>query len=188
MCGELLYIAPKSFPSGDVRAKPLIRQGRIISEGGIRKESDKLEAWRDVMIWGLWYRHTDVIVNVKLGYDDADNYRLEPMEDLLDRRDKKNNYKHGKHLHNQQRHFSLFVISIDGILGRETLVLLTNLIWLMAEKTDNPILHVCGCINGPIEISVERSYSRIIRGTRLPGPLRDREPDWGPTSGLGLAH
>ena len=30
----------------------------------------------DVMIWGLWDRQTDAIINVKLGDADADTYRF----------------------------------------------------------------------------------------------------------------
>ena len=37
---------------------------------------------------------------------------------------------------------SPFVISVDKILGREALVVLANLNQLMAEKNDEPILHV----------------------------------------------
>ena len=73
------------------------------------------------------------------------------------------------------------------MLGREALVVLTNLIQLMAAKMDEPISHVHGWINGRIPILVARSYSQMIRGDRLPSPLRDREPDWEPSQGLRLA-
>ena len=33
-------------------------------------------------------------------------------------------YKHGKHCHNQHKHFSLFVLSVNGIYGRGSLVVL----------------------------------------------------------------
>ena len=44
--------------------------------------------------------------------------------------------------------FYLFVLSVDGILGMEAIVLLANLILLMATKTQEPILHVSVWING----------------------------------------
>ena len=72
--------------------------------------------------------------------------------------------------------FFLFVISIYGILGKEALVVLANLSRVMAEKMDELISHVWGWINGRLPITVERSYYRMIRGSRLPSPLRDREP------------
>ena len=43
--------------------------------------------------------------------------------------------------------FSLFFISVDGIIGSEELVVLSHLSQTMAGKIDEPILHVQGCIN-----------------------------------------
>ena len=53
--------------------------------------------------------------------------------------EKKKKDNHSKHFHEQQKHFSPFVIYLDGILGREALVVLANLIQLMAEKNDEPL-------------------------------------------------
>ena len=74
------------------------------------------------------------------------------------------------------------------MLGREALVVLTQLSQTMAVEMDEPILHVRGWINGRIATAVARSYSRMICGAQLPSPLRDREPDWDPESGIRLAH
>ena len=51
--------------------------------------------------------------------------------------------------------FSVF-ISIDGVLGKEALIVLANLSQLMAVKMDEPISHVRGWINGQMEIEVTR--------------------------------
>ena len=40
--------------------------------------------------------------------------------------------------------FSIFVLSVDSILGRQDLVVLANLSQLTALKMDEPILHVQG--------------------------------------------
>ena len=58
------------------------------------------------------------------------------MDNLLDRWEKTNKYKHGKHCHEKRKHFSPFVISVDGMLGKEALVVLANLSRLTAEKMD----------------------------------------------------
>ena len=57
----------------------------------------------------------------------------------------------------------MFVISFDGMLGTEALVVLTQLSQTMAEKMDKPILHVQRWINGQITIVVTISYLRMIR-------------------------
>ena len=78
------------------------------------------------------------------------------MAALLDRWDEINNNDHGKHCHNQRKHLYLFIIYVDSMLGREALVILANLSQLMAEKMDEPILHVQGWISGQIKIIVAR--------------------------------
>ena len=70
------------------------------------------------MIWGLWGQQDEAIIDVKIGDSDADSYRYEPMSALLDWWDKIKKDKHGKHFHDQQKHFSLFVLFVNGMLGR----------------------------------------------------------------------
>ena len=48
--------------------------------------------------------------------------------------------------------FSSFLLSVDGIMGREAQVVLATLSWLMAAKMDESILHVNGWVNGRIAI------------------------------------
>ena len=90
------------------------------------------------MIWGLWDRQVEAIIDVKLGDSDADSYKYEPMAALLARWETIKNDKHCKHCHNQRKHFSPFVLSVGGILGREALVVLSQLIRFMADKSYEP--------------------------------------------------
>ena len=55
-------------------------------------------------------------------------------------------------------YFYLFVLSVDGLLGKEAHIVLANLSQLMAEKMEEPILHMCSWFNGLIVITVARSY------------------------------
>ena len=121
--------------------------------------------WGEVMIQGLWVQQAESIIGVKLGDADADSYKYEPMENLLDCWETINKDTHGKHCNDQRKHFSPFVLSVYGILGREALVLLAQLSQIIAEKRDKPILHVRVWINGQITTVVARSYSHMIRGS-----------------------
>ena len=76
-----------------------------------------------------------------------------------------NKDKNGNNCHDKRKHFSLFVLSIHGKIGREALVVLEILSRLMVAKMDEPILHVQCWINGRIEIAVARSYSLMICGS-----------------------
>ena len=146
-----------------------------------------METRGGLLIRGVWNRQTNAIIYVKLGDADANTYRFEPMVTLMARWEKMKKDKHGKHCHEQRKHFSPFALSVDGMLGREALVVLANLSRLIAVKMNEPLSHVRGWINGRIAIAVARSYSLMIREARLLSPLRDREPEWDPASGLGLA-
>ena len=67
---------------------------------------------------------------------------------------------------------SLFVLSFDGTLGKESQVVLANLSQILAAKMEEPISHVKGWSNGRITIAFARPYSRMIRRARVPIPLR----------------
>ena len=86
------------------------------------------------MVQGLWHRQVDAIIDVKLGEDDADSYKYEPMTALLARWGNIKKDKHGKHWHDQRKHFSPFVLSVRGMLGRKSLVVLSQFSQVMSEK------------------------------------------------------
>ena len=136
-----------------------------------------METRGDVLIQGLWKSQTDAIIDVRFGDSDADTYRKEPMEKILARREKEKKDKNGNNCH-EKRISPLFVLSLDGMLEKEALVVLTNLIRLMAEKLKKPLSHVRGWVNGRIAITVARSYSCMICHIVSHSPVR-------PGNGLG---
>ena len=79
------------------------------------------------MIWGLWDFQVDTIIEINLGDADADTHKYEPMAALLTKWEDIKKYKHGRDCQNQRKHFSPFVLSVDGILGREALVVISQL-------------------------------------------------------------
>ena len=94
----------------------------------MRQGSDKHKDTRgDVMIRVLWDRQVYAIVDINLGDFDTDTYKYNPMTSLLARWEKIKKDKHGKHCHDQQKHFSLFVISVDVMLDSKALVVIYKL-------------------------------------------------------------
>ena len=96
------------------------------------------------MIQCLWDLQVDAIIYVKLGNTDADTYKYDPMTALLARWENINKDKHGKHCHYQQKMFSPFVLSVDGMLGMEYLVVLYQFIRFAAEKREETFSQVWG--------------------------------------------
>ena len=143
-------------PPNCVRNKPLIHQCRRISEGEVRHGRGVLETIGDVLIPVLWEIKSDVIIAIIFGESHTDTYKKDPMKPLLDWWGKENKDKHGKNFQNQQKLFSWFVLSVGGMLAKEALVVLTSFSQIMAAKVEEPILHVCGWINGQITITFAR--------------------------------
>ena len=91
------------------------------------------------MIQGLWYHQVEAIIGVKLGDADADSYQYEPMAALLSCWETIKKDNHGKHWHDQRKQISTFVLSVEWILGRESLALLLQLSQVMSAKMDEPL-------------------------------------------------
>ena len=109
------------------------------------------------------------------------------MAALLDWWETIKQVKHGNHCNDQQKHFSLFVLSVDVMISMEALAIITPLIPNISEEREEPLSYVWGWINDLIAIAVVRSYPRIIRGAQHPIPLQYREPDWDQESVIKLA-
>ena len=90
-----------------------MHQGRAISEIRQDSENDK-KTHGDVLIWGLWDRRVNDIIDVNIGDTDAYRYKYKPTTAILDRWEKIKKDKHVQHCHDQWKHFLPFVLSVDN--------------------------------------------------------------------------
>jgi hypothetical protein len=75
----------------------------------------------DIFVGGLWARGTDCIIDVRITDDDGTKFQQskEPHKVLkAHKREKKKKYLEA--CLKQRRHFSPFVASTDGLLGKES--------------------------------------------------------------------
>ena len=70
--------------------------------------------------------------------------------------------------------FSLFVLLVDGMMGKEAQFVLTTLSRIMAAKMNEPILHVKSWVNSRIETMFIRSYPQVLYGDQVPSTLLTR--------------
>jgi hypothetical protein len=54
----------------------------------------------------------------------------------------------------QRWHFSPFVVSTNGLLGKESQTLLKKLSVLLAEKWEKPYSEICGYVNARMSIAM----------------------------------
>ena len=102
------------------------------------------------MVQCLWYRQVDTIIDVKLGENDADSYKYEPIKELLSRWETIKKDNHGKNCHYQWKKSSFF-LSVYRMLGREDLVVLSKLSQVMADKREKLLSQVWG-IDGNYQV------------------------------------
>ena len=96
------------------------------------------------MIRGLQDCQVDAIIDVKLGDADEDTYKYEPMTSLLTRWGNIKKDKHGNHCNDQWKQFQLFVNSVNGMLGMEAVVVLSQLRRIMADKKKETLFNYRG--------------------------------------------
>jgi hypothetical protein len=68
----------------------------------------------------------------------------------------------------QRRHFTPFVVSTDGLLGKEAKTLLKKILALLAKKWEKLYSEVCGDVSAWMSIAVVRATHLCLRGSRVP--------------------
>ena len=87
----------------------------------------------------------------------------------------------------QRLHFSLLVVSADGLLGKEAKMMLKKLSARLAEKWEKPYSEVCGrYANAPVSIAIVRATHLCIRGSIPTSKMCNRRPQWEDKAGIGL--
>ena len=73
---------------------------------------------------------------------------------MLEAHEREKKKKYLKACLEQRRHFSPFVASTDGLLGKESRTLLKKLSALLAEKWEKPYSEICGYVNAQMSIAM----------------------------------
>ena len=136
---------------------------------------------------GLWERHTDTIVDVAFVNVDSASYRSSDPVKVLEGKERS---KKRKYLHpclEQRRHFTPFVVSCDGLIGREAATFLRKLASRLAKVWTQPYSHVAGFLRARMSIAIVREQHRCLRGPRSPSSrMSEKRPQWEDGAGLHL--
>ena len=99
-------------------------------------------------------------------------------------REKKRKYL--KACQDQRRHFTPFVVSCDGLLGKEAQALLRNLAERLSKKTGKVYSETCGFLRARLSIATVRSVHLCLRGSRIPTSHMSCHPKLEDGAGLSL--
>jgi hypothetical protein len=88
-----------------------------------------------------------------------------------------------------RRHFTPFVCSVDGMLGREAKTFAIRLVASakLANKWEKSYSQVCGYVNAQLSIAIVLATHLCMRGRRVPvHKISIRYPQWEDGAGLSL--
>lgn len=139
----------------------------------------------DVLVRGLWERGTDCIIDVRLTDVDAKSYRSRDPYKVLEQHEREKKRKYLNPCIEQRRHFTPFVASTDGLIGKEGKILLKVLAARIAEKSGKPYSMVCGALKARMSVAIVRATHLCIRGSRIPtSSMSRRVPQWEDGAGM----
>ena len=141
----------------------------------------------DLLIRGLWVPGTDLIVDVMGTDTDARSHISQDPLKVLEKCEWQKKTKLLRACLDQRRHFTPFVFSVDGLLGKEARTLLKKLSTMLSDKWNKPYSQVCGYVNARMSIAIVRATHLCLRGSRIPtSQMSNRRPQWEDKAGLGL--
>jgi hypothetical protein len=195
--GELIDLGKKALNSGAVRDEPRINPCRPAEQ---MKEPDHLNPSNarhlrkhvnddrgDILLRGFWIPQTDLVIDVRVTDTDAKSNRSKDPKKVLEQHEKEKKKKYLQACLAQRRHFTPFVVSTDGLIGKEAKTLLKKLSSKLAVKWGEPYSKVCGYVNARMSIAIVRATHLCLRGSRIPtGQMSNRLPQWEDKAGLGL--
>ena len=196
---ELVDLASKAFSPSAVRDEPKIHSSRAneqeTPEGRqdqpVKRlfRNDRNEDRGDVLIRGLWSKGTDCILDVRMTDLDAKSNKSRNPDKVLAAHEREKKKKYLEPCLEQQRHFSPYVVSTDGLFSKEAKMVLKRLALMLTEKWGKPYSEVCGYVNDRMSIAIVRATHLCVRGLRIPtSKMSRRLPQWEDQAGLSLFH
>jgi hypothetical protein len=139
------------------------------------------------LVRGLWACGTDCIIDVPITDVDTKSQQSKDPHKVLEAHEREKKKKYFEARLKQPRHFSPFVASTDGLLGKESRTLLKKLSALLAEKWEKPYSEICGYVNTRMSIAMVQASHLCLRDSRIPmSQISNHRPQWEDKTGLGL--
>jgi hypothetical protein len=143
---ELCDMACRAFQPSGIRNEPKVHQSRNAEQGQQGKPIEDNENKGDVLIRGLWEKGTDCILDVRVAYIDAPSYIKSSPVKVLETADIAKKKNHLQVCLDQQKHLSPFIVSVDGLIGKEAKTVRKVLASKMATKSGRPYSSVMGFV------------------------------------------
>jgi len=178
-----------SIGDRNVQTEPIINPGSCISLKTNSHDNKNADGSGnndrgDILFRGLHSNTDECIVDVRVTDTDAKSYRTSSPEKVIESQEKRKKSKYLKPCHEQRRSFTPFVVSVDGLMGREAKALLKRLAHHLTDKWKKPYSVVAGIVNAHVNVAIVRATSRCIRGSRI--SYKNMSLSWEDGSGTRL--
>ena len=140
-----------------------------------------------LFIKGLFERNQDCIIDVRVTDTDAPSYRTRNPYSVIKSQEAEKKKKYLRLCLEQRRIFVPFVVSVDGLIGKEgRSPLLKQLSLPLAEKWKKPQSVVAGIVLSRMIFAILWATNYCIWGSRTPFHKVSREIQWDGGSGIVL--
>jgi hypothetical protein len=175
---ELVNLASRAFTPSAARDEPLIHgcatekvktsPGKITTQNNHEEAATREDERGDLLIRGFGTAGTGCILDVRVTDTDSKACCKRTPFKVLESQEKEKKWKYlGACLENR-RHFTPFVLSVDGLLGREAKTFAKRLAGKLAGKWQKPCSQVCGYVKARLSIAAVCATHLCLRGSRVP--------------------
>ena len=98
---------------------------------------------------------------------DAQSYRHRPVEAVLSSAERDKQRKYSEAVKARRAFFTPFVVSVDGVLGREANYLLKRFADKLSQKWKKPYSQIMGWVRATMSFSIVRATNLCLRGSRV---------------------
>jgi hypothetical protein len=185
VAAEWHQLCAQALTPSAVSDEPLIHSGRDSTVGvGATGTATLPETRGDVAVHGFWRRGATAVFDIRVTDTNAPTYRGLTPRKVLAKHEKEKKDKYVEHCLARRRHFTPLVFSIDGLRGVEAEAATKRLASRLAAKWKRTYSEVCGFVRSRLAITLVRTASLCLRGSRDP-TSRASHAQW--DSGTGLA-
>ena len=141
----------------------------------------------DVLIHGLYDRHTSCIIDARVTDTDQPSYLSSTPAKTIAKQEREKKQKYLETCLEQRRHFAPYVVDTYGMLGEEAKAFNKRIGSMLAAKWKSPYSAVMGFVNARVSIAILRATHLCLRGSRVPyRHISTKRSDWDDGAGLGM--
>jgi hypothetical protein len=153
---EIADLAQMAYGPSAVRIEPTVRESTTSAEG--------LRA--DISVRGVYESQVEASLDIRVTDTDAESFKLKSVLQVLKTHETEKKRKYKKACEERRWHFTPFVCSVDGALGKEAVGFLKRLAHKLAIKWHSSYSVVMGFVRARLSLAILRATALCIRGSR----------------------